>query len=131
MGSQDLWDEHRPDFCPPLNRIFAYKEDPLDAVAFVRYVEAKQMVSHRLLAYDTTNFYTYNASSNGSNLPAQREHNKQGRHNLRQLWLSYVLIGKPAWASDPGRVADVDEFSTALVCIIWMLDQSQMERENR
>src|SRR6266571_419845 len=43
----------------------------------------KQLVSRRLLAYDTTNFYTYVASTNTRNELAQRGHNKQGRHNLR------------------------------------------------
>ena len=54
----------------------------------------KQLVSHRLLAYDTTNFYTYIASDNSRNHLAQRGHNKQGRHNLRQVGLSYVLDGE-------------------------------------
>ena len=53
----------------------------------------KQLVTRRLLAYDTTNFYTYIASSNERNSLAQRGHNKQGRHNLRQVGLSYVLDG--------------------------------------
>jgi len=44
----------------------------------------KQLVSRRILAYDTTNFYTYVASTNERNHLAQRGHNKQGRHNLRQ-----------------------------------------------
>src|SRR3984893_2920861 len=45
----------------------------------------KQLVSRRLLAYDTTNFYTYVASTNTRNELPQRGHNKQGRHNLRQV----------------------------------------------
>jgi transposase len=51
----------------------------------------KQAISRRLLAYDTTNFYTYIASTNTRNELAQRGHNKQGRHNLRQVGLSYAL----------------------------------------
>ncbi|HTF25408.1 MAG TPA: hypothetical protein VK937_16105, partial [Candidatus Limnocylindria bacterium] len=43
---------------------------------------------------DTTNFYTYIASTNTRNHLAQRGHNKQGRHNLRQVGLSYVLDGE-------------------------------------
>jgi hypothetical protein len=35
----------------------------------------KRMVSRRLLAYDTTNFYTYIASNNTRNDLAQRGHN--------------------------------------------------------
>jgi len=37
----------------------------------------KQLVSRRLLGYDTTNFYTYIASTNTQNHLAQRGHNKQ------------------------------------------------------
>src|SRR5207302_445928 len=93
----------------------------------------KQLVSRRLLAYDTTNFYTYIASSNGRNQLAQRGHNKQGRHNLRQVGLSYVLDGEHGLSLChhvyPGNVADVEEFSTALTRITRMLDQNQIARE--
>jgi len=54
----------------------------------------KQLVGRRLLAYDTTNFYTYVASTNTRAELPQRGHNKQGRHNLRQVGLSYVLDGE-------------------------------------
>src|SRR5437899_7440420 len=71
------------------------------------------MVSRRLLAYDTTNFYTYVASTNTRNELAQRGHNKQGRHNLRQVGLSYVLDGERGLSLChhvyPGNVADSDE----------------------
>jgi transposase len=110
--------------------------DPLDQaqLRLLGLWQQKQMVSHRLLAYDTTNFYTYIASSNGRNQLAQRGHNKQGRHKLRQVGLSYVLDGENGLGLChhvyPGHVADVDEFSTALARITWMLDQNQMERES-
>src|SRR5208283_220050 len=61
----------------------------------------KQLVSRRLLGYDTTNFYTYIASTNTQNHLAQRGHNKQGRHNLRQVGLSYVL----GWRARPESVS--------------------------
>jgi transposase len=48
----------------------------------------KQLVNQRLLAYDTTNFSTWTASTNQRNTLAQRGHNKQGRHHLRQVGLS-------------------------------------------
>ena len=38
---------------------------------------AKHLVSPRVLAYDTTNFYTYIASTNTRSRLAQRGHNKQ------------------------------------------------------
>jgi len=43
------------------------------------------------LAYDTTNFYTHIASTNRKPQLPQRGHNKQGRHDLRQLGLALVV----------------------------------------
>jgi hypothetical protein len=53
----------------------------------------RQLVSRRLLAYDTINFYADVVSINTRNQLAQRGHNKQGRRNLRQVGLSCVLDG--------------------------------------
>ena len=78
----------------------------------------KQLVSRRLLAYDTTNFYTYIASTNTRNRLAQRGHNKQGRHDLRQVGLCCVRDGESGLAVChhvyPGNVTDAEEFSVAL-----------------
>ena len=93
----------------------------------------KQMVSRRLFAYDTTNFYTYIASTNTRNELAQRGHNKQGRHNLRQVGLSYVLDGENGLSLCHhvyrGNVADVEEFSIALARIVRLLDHNQIARD--
>ena len=82
---------------------------------------------------DTTNFYTYIASTNTRNQLAQRGHNKQGRHNLRQVGLSYVLDGESGLSLChhvyPGNVADVEEFSVALARILRLLDQNQIARD--
>lgn len=43
------------------------------------------------LAYDTTNFYTHIATTNLKPQLPQRGHNKQGRHDLRQLGLALVV----------------------------------------
>jgi transposase len=92
----------------------------------------KQMVSRRLLAYDTTNFYTWTASTNQRNRLAQRGHNKQGRHNLRQVGLSYVLDGENGISLChhvyAGNIADVEELPQALDRIVKMLDRNQIER---
>jgi len=56
-------------------------------------VESAAVGRARLLSYDATNFYTFVASTNDRNTIARRGHNKQGRHNLRQVGLSYVLDG--------------------------------------
>jgi len=94
---------------------------------------AKQLVSHRLLAYDTTNFYTWVASTNTRNTLAQRGHNKQGRHNLRQVGLSYVLDGENGLSLChhvyAGNIADAEEFPVALKRILALLDQHQMARD--
>ena len=90
----------------------------------------KQLVTRRLLAYDTTNFYTYIASNNERNSLAQRGHNKQGRHNLRQVGLSYVLDGDSGLSLCHhlyrGNVADAEEFPQALHRIVTLLERNQI-----
>ena len=94
----------------------------------------KHLVSRRLLAYDTTNFYTWVASTNERNQLAQRGHNKQGRHNLRQVGLSYVLDGDHGLSLChhlyPGNVADAEEFPVALARIVALLDRHAMARDS-
>ena len=83
--------------------------------------------------HDTTNFYTYIASNNTRNDLAQRGHNKQGRHNLRQVGLSYVLDGDNGLSLCHhvyrGNVADGEEFSVSLARMLSMLDRTQMARD--
>jgi len=76
FSSQEFWD------C--FDRI---REEELEQaqIRLLGVWKQKQLVSRRLLAYDTTNFYTYVASTNTRNELAQRGHNKQGRHNLQQV----------------------------------------------
>jgi transposase len=111
------------------------EQDPLEKaqLRLLGLWKERQLVSRRLLAYDTTNFYTYIASTNTRNQLAQRGHNKQGRHNLRQVGLSYVLDGENGLSLChhvyPGNIADVEEFSTALARITRMLDHNQIARE--
>jgi transposase len=93
----------------------------------------RHQVSPRLLAYDTTNFYTYIATTNTRTHLAQRGHNKQGRHNLRQVGLSYVLDGEQGLSLCHhvyrGDRPDVDEVSTMLTRVGELLDQHQIPRE--
>jgi transposase len=90
----------------------------------------KQLISHRLLAYDTTSFYTYAASNNERNTLAQRGHNKQGRNNLRQVGLSYVLDGENGLSLChhlyQGNVADAEEFPEALHRMRTLLERNQI-----
>ncbi len=110
-------------------------DDPLEdaQLRLLALWKEKQSVSRRLLAYDTSNFYTYIASTNTRNQLAQRGHNKQGRHNLRQVGLSYVLDGESGLSLChhvyPGDVADAEEFSTALSRVTRMLDHNQIARD--
>jgi transposase len=93
----------------------------------------KQLVSHRLLSYDSTNFYTFAASTNGRNTIAQRGHNKQGRHNLRQVGLSYVLDGIYGLSLChhvyPGNVPDTEEFSNSMPRLLRFLDENRIGRD--
>lgn len=126
--SQEFWD------C--FDRIQTGREDnELDQAQsrLLAVWKEKQLVSRRLLAYDTTNFYTYVASTNTRNELAQRGHNKQGRHNLRQVGLSYVLDGENGLSLChhvyPGNVADAEEFPVALKRIVSLLDRHGMARD--
>ena len=133
--SQAFWDAFErilPQHLDPLSG----DEDPLDQaqLRLLGLWKEKQKVSRRLLAYDTTNFYTYIASNNTRNHLAQRGHNKQGRHNLRQVGLSYVLDGEHGLSLCHhvyrGNVSDVEEFSTALGRITDLLDRNQIPRDS-
>jgi transposase len=132
--SQAFWDAFEQ-ILPEGPEALGAADDPLEQaqLRLLGVWKQKQRVSRRLLAYDTTNFYTYIASTNTRNQLAQRGHNKQGRHNLRQVGLSYVLDGEHGLSLChhvyPGNVADVEEFSTALTRITGMLDQNQIARE--
>ena len=112
------------------------KADDLDRaqLGLLALWKDKQMVSHRLLSYDTTNFYTFVASTNSRNTLAQRGHNKQGRHNLRQVGLSYVLDGVYGLSLChhvyPGNLADTEEFSIALPRLLRFVDENQIPRHS-
>jgi len=134
--SQAFWDAFERILPEHLNPLTTGDDDPLDR-AQLRLLDlwkGKQMVSRRLLAYDTTNFYTYIASNNTRNDLAQRGHNKQGRHNLRQVGLSYVLDGESGLSLCHhvyrGNVADGEEFSTSLARMLGMLDRCQIARDS-
>jgi transposase len=130
FSSQAFWD------C--FDRIQAHGEqdDELDEAQrrLVGIWKEKQLVSRRLLAYDTTNFYTFVASTNQRNQLAQRGHNKQGRHNLRQVGLSYVLDAEHGMSLChhvyAGNVTDAVELPEALNRIVTMLKSNQIEPQS-
>src|ERR1700730_15737956 len=132
--SQAFWDAFEQ-ILPETSETRAPAVDPLEhaQLRLLGLWKEKQLVGRRLLAYDTTNFYTYIASTNTRKQLAQRGHNKQGRHNLRQVGLSYLLDGEHGISLChhvyPGNVAEVEEFSTSLARIMRLLDQNQIARE--
>ena len=72
-------------------------------------------IDARLLLYDTTNFFTFLATTNDSSMLAQRGRNKQKRHDLRQLGLSLLVTQDfqiPLFHHVyPGNIPDVSLFS--------------------
>jgi transposase len=135
FSSQAFWDAFE-EILPEAQEPLAPAEDPLEEAQFrlLGLWQEKHLVGRRLLAYDTTNFYTFVASTNTRNQLAQRGHNKQGRHNLRQVGLSYVLDAEHGLSLChhvyPGNVADAEEFPVALARITRLLDQNQIARDS-
>jgi transposase len=82
LTSQHFWDQMN--VMPP---------DKLSGIeqALVRDVVRIEQLQLQALAYDTTNFYTHIASTNQRAELPQRGHNKQGRHDLRQMGLALVV----------------------------------------
>jgi transposase len=132
--SQAFWD------CFDAIRLSSSGSEPIDRddldraqLRLLALWKDQQLVSHRLLSYDSTNFYTFVASTNGRNTLAQRGHNKQGRHNLRQVGLSYVLDGIHGLSLChhvyPGNVPDTEEFSISMPRLLRVLDDNQIARD--
>src|SRR6202158_2036662 len=133
--SQAFWDAFEKILPEHLDPPATGDDDPLDRAQsrLLGLWKEKQLVSRRLLAYDTTNFYTYIASTNTRNQLAQRGHNKQGRHNLRQVGLSYVLDGENGLSLCHhvyrGNVGAGEEFCTSLSRMLGLLDRCQIARD--
>lgn len=82
LDSQHFWDQMH---ALPVTLLGDIEE------AIVREVVGIEQLQPRAVAYDTTNFYTHIASTNARAELPQRGHNKQGRHDLRQLGLALVV----------------------------------------
>lgn len=132
--SQAFWDAFEKIL--PEGGPLAGQPDPLDQAQtqLLGLWQQKQQVSQRLLAYDTTNFHTYIASTNTRSDLAQRGRNKQGHHNLRQVGLSYVMDAEHGISLChhvySGNTGDVEELSPALRRITAMLDHNQIPRDS-
>ena len=92
----------------------------------------RDLVSSRVLAYDTTNFHTWIATGNDRCTLAQRGHTKQKRNDLRQVGLSYALDGEHGLSLMHhvyrGNVADSQELPVALDRIGRSLDRAGIPR---
>jgi len=86
------------------------------------------LVGDTILAYDTTNFYTYIDTKNERCELAQRGHNKQGRHNLRQVGLAYAMDGNSGMGlfhhTYPGNRIDAEEFGVSLPRMLEVLNRT-------
>lgn len=85
LDSQHFWDQMH---AVPVTLLGSIEQ------AIVREVIGIEQLQPQALAYDTTNFYTHIASTNQRPELPQRGHNKQGRHDLRQLGLALVVDQK-------------------------------------
>lgn len=82
LTSQHFWDQ--------MDAVPVEAIAPAEADVVARVMSAEKL-QPGLLAYDTTNFFTHIASTNGASQLARRGHNKNGRHDLRQLGLALVV----------------------------------------
>ena len=82
LTSQHFWEQMH---AVPIERLADIEQELVREVVRIEQLEVEA------LAYDTTNFYTHIATTNIRTELAQRGHNKQGRHDLRQLGLALVV----------------------------------------
>src|ERR1700674_5387530 len=82
LTSQHFWDQMH---ALPVNKLALLEQELVGEVVRVEQLKLQA------LAYDTTNFYTHIASTNLRAKLPQRGHNKQGRHDLRQMGLALVV----------------------------------------
>ncbi len=83
LTSQHFWDQ--------MNAV-ALDKLPGVEQAVVQEVIRTEQLQLQALAYDTTNFHTHIATTNTRAELPQRGHNKQGRHDLRQMGLAPMPV---------------------------------------
>ena len=122
--SQSFWNHFdRIDVSPTLDEA---PDDQLEKAqsALLAAFRDKGLVGETVVAYDTTNFHTWTASTN--------ERNKQKRSDLRQVGLSYALDGEHGLSLChhvyPGNVSDSNELPCALQRLVRMLDRAGIGR---
>ncbi len=109
LTSQHFWDQ--------MEQLPVETIAPIEREVVGRVLERFQIPLETLL-YDATNFFTFIASTNASaELPA-RGHNKQKRHDLRQVGVALLCTrrdGVPLWHEVyGGQVPDAKSFPEAL-----------------
>jgi len=109
LTSQHFWDQ--------MEQLPVAAIAPIEQEIVARAVERFSVPLETLL-YDATNFFTFIASTNThAELPA-RGHNKQKRHDLRQLGVALLCTrreGLPLWHQVyGGQVPDATSFSSSL-----------------
>ena len=82
LTSQHFWDQMQ---ALPVAKLAELEQQ------LVSEVVRREQLKLRALAYDTTNFYTHIATTNARPQLPQRGHNKQRRHDLRQLGLALIV----------------------------------------
>lgn len=82
LTSQHFWDQMN---AVPVDKLAAIEQE------LVREVVRAEQLQLKALAYDTTNFFTHIATTNLRPKLPQRGHNKQGRHDLRQMGLALIV----------------------------------------
>lgn len=92
-------------------------EDAIETIQeqLVERIRSEFGLDSGLLLYDTTNFFTFLATSNGRAVLPQRGHSKAKRHDLRQVGLALMVTQRfmipLLHRVYPGNVADVSLFS--------------------
>jgi transposase len=82
LTSQHFWDQMQ---AVPVETLAGIEQRIVSEVIRIEQLQVQA------LAYDTTNFYTHITTTNLRPQLPQRGHNKQGRHDLRQLGLALVV----------------------------------------
>lgn len=82
LSSQHFWDQMEVVPTELLSR--------MEEAVLVEVVRIERLRLEAIL-YDTTNFYTYLATENQGSQLAQRGHNKQKRHDLRQFGMALAM----------------------------------------
>jgi transposase len=119
LTSQHFWDQMH---AMPVSAVALAEEQIVKKV-----LQVENLSAAGLLAYDTTNFFTFVDSTNQRTTLAQRGHNKNGRHDLRQLGLALVVSEQGqiplAHTLYQGARADVRTFQDILAPLRRRLDK--------